>query len=65
MYTGGEDLNMKIFCFFIVNARSCVAIIPMTWANVTPDTGRLFDNRLSNMHRNQMRRCIAMAQALY
>lgn len=44
------------FYFFIVNARSRGATIPVTWANVTSDTGRFFDSRLSNMRRAAIRR---------
>lgn len=45
------SLNADIFVFL-----SCIAIIPMTWANVTPDTGRLLvDSRLSDMRRAAIR----------
>lgn len=56
-YRWYRDLDVETrFYFFIVNARSRGATIPVTWANVTSDTGRFFDSRLSNMRRAAIRR---------
>lgn len=56
-YRWYRDLDVETrFYFFRVNARSRGATIPVTWANVTSDTGRFFDSRLSNMRRAAIRR---------
>lgn len=48
-------VNMNIFLSLYDQRAFLRLIIPMTWANVTHDTGRLFNSRLSDMRRAAIR----------